>query len=100
MIEKKFMETVYGLCNDGLDDDARAFIIDAVNEFAAADMWTNIDALIGEVDISALRDHPLVLLSFLASTVCFKENLINREAFRKAVGQVISDKYPRLMEGM
>ena len=96
MIEKTFTDTVEGLCHDGLDDDARVFIIDGIHELAEADLWSVIDSILLEVNVDSLRDHPLVLLSFLSATTCLKHNLKRRDSFKRAVEDCLQGSLPGL----
>lgn len=93
MIEKTVMDTVHKLCHDGLEDDARVFIIDSIQELASSDMWSNIDTILAELDVDDFTDHPLVLLALLVSTTCFSSYLPRRRSVLLATERMLSSKY-------
>lgn len=92
-MEKTVVDTVRHLCADGLDEDARIFVIDSMCELAEAELWTSIDSILAEVSSDEMKDHPIVLLSFLASTVVFKSYLKRRSSLYWAIRRTLNDQF-------
>lgn len=105
MVEKKFVESVFDLCRANSEDDAIILVTDTVHTMAESDVLPELDAVFAVLDPDELSEYPMALLSFLSSTVCFRDNLRRRSSFCRAVHGTLERKFGpdtagRLMENM